>query len=161
MYLFQCLFPTVTLLAKWACELFSMNMAGVIIRTSIRGRRILTSRTVVVVGLTSIQIFRTHLFLQMLFQASFVSEFTKTIWAFQWSIVTAMSGLHMIVQKPFFREIFTARHTYKRPFSSMDPVVYIQMTFSRISFGANCTNERFFASVHSNMFFQAVNERRM
>ena len=104
MYLFQCLFPTVTLLAKWACELFSVNMAGVIIRSSIRtGRiRILTSRTVSIVdvatiGLTSIQIFRTHLFLQMLFQACFVSEFTKTIWTFQWAIVTTMSGLHMIV----------------------------------------------------------------
>ena len=69
----------------------------------------------------------------MLLQTRFISKFTETIGAFQWAIVAAMSRLHMIVQEPFFREVFSTRHANKRSFTSMDSEISVKVGMKNVA----------------------------
>ena len=110
-YLLQGLFPAVALFAERTSKLLSMN-AGAAALTRTRasnltaGTSAAAAATASAAGLTSIEIFGAHLFLQMLFQTCLVSKFAKAIGAFEWSIIAAMGRVHVIVEEPFFREVF-------------------------------------------------------
>ena len=156
-YLLQGLFPAVALFAERTSKLLSMN-AGAAALTRTRASNLTAGplAATAAAGLTSIEIFGAHLFLQMLFQTCFVSKFPKAIGAFKGSIIAAMCCLHVIVEEPFFREIFATGHTNKGPFTGMDAVVNVQVGLAGVGLGADGADERLLARVHPDVLLKAV-----
>ena len=161
-YLLQGLFPAVALFAERTSKLLSMNAgAAALTRTRASDLTAGTSAaaaaaTASAAGLTSIEIFGAHLFLQMLFQTCLVSKFAKAIGAFEGSIITAMGRLHVIVEEPFFREVFATGHTNKGPLTGMDAVVNVQVGLAGVGLGADGADEGLLARVHPDVLLQAV-----
>ena len=159
-YLLQGLFPAVALFAERTSKLLSMNAgAAALTRTRASNMTAGTSAadaTASAAGLTSIEIFGAHLFLQMLFQTCLVSKFAKAIGAFEGSIITAMGRLHVIVEEPFFREVFATGHTNKGPLTGMDAVVNVQVGLAGVGLGADGADEGLLARVHPDVLLQAV-----
>jgi hypothetical protein len=158
-YLLQGLFPAVALFAERTSKLLSMNAAA-LTRTRASNLTAGTSSAGATAGaaagLTSIEIFGAHLFLQMLFQTCLVSKFAKAIGAFEGSVIAAMCRLHMVVEEPFFREVFATGHTNKGPLTGMDAVVNIQVGLAGVGLGADGADEGLLASVHPDVLLQAV-----
>ena len=158
-YLLQGLFPAVALFAERTSKLLSMN-AGAAALTRTRASNLTAgtsaAATATAAGLTSIEIFGAHLFLQMLFQTCLISKFAKAIGAFEGSIIAAMGRLHVIVEEPFFREVFATGHTNKGPLTGMDAVVNVQVGLAGVGLGADGADEGLLARVHPDVLLQAV-----
>ena len=129
--------PAVTLVAERTRELLGVDTSG--------GG-----------ALSSGQVLDAHLFLQMLFEASLVSEFSVAVGALERSIHSTMSRLDVVVQEPLLRKVFSAVPADKRPFSGVDSVVDVQVGLARVSFRADATDEGFFARVHPYVLLQRV-----
>jgi hypothetical protein len=158
--LLQGLFPAVALFAERTSKLLSMN-AGAAALTRTRASNLTAgtsaaAATASAAGLTSIEIFGAHLFLQMLFQTCLVSKFAKAIGAFEGSIISAMGRLHVIVEEPFFRKVFATGHTNKGPLTGMDAVVNVQVGLAGVGLGADGADEGLLARVHPDVLLQAV-----
>ena len=67
-----------------------------------------------------------------------------------------MGRLHVIVEEPFFREVFATGHTNKGPLTGMDPVVNVQVGLAGVGLGADGADEGLLARVHPDMLLQAV-----
>ena len=160
-YLLQGLFPAVALFAERTSKLLGMN-AGAAALTRTRASNLTAGTSSAgatagaAAGLTSIEIFGAHLFLEMLFQTCLVSKFAKAIGAFEGSIIAAMGRLHVIVEEPFFREVFATGHTNKGPLTGMDAVVNVQVGLAGVGLGADGADEGLLASVHPDVLLQAV-----
>jgi len=155
--LLQGLFPAVALFAERTSKLLSMNAgAAALTRTRASNMTAGPLAATAAAGLTSIEIFGAHLFLQMLFQTCLVSKFPKAIGAFEGSIIPAMCRLHMIVEEPFFREIFATGHTNKGPLTGMDPVVNVQVGLAGVGLSAYGADEGLLARMHPDVLLQAV-----
>ena len=158
-YLLQGLFPAVALFAERTSKLLSMN-AGAAALTRTRASNLTAGTSAAAAasaaGLTSIEIFGAHLFLQMLFQTCLISKFAKAIGAFEGSIIAAMGRLHVIVEEPFFREVFATGHTNKGPLTGMDAVVNVQVGLAGVGLGADGADEGLLARVHPDVLLQAV-----
>jgi hypothetical protein len=159
-YLLQGLFPAVALFAERTSKLLGMN-TGAAALTRTRASNMIAGTSAAAsaaaaTGLTSIEIFGAHLLFQMLFQTGLVSKFAKAIGAFEGSIIAAMCCLHMIVEEPFFREIFATGHTNKGPLPGMDAVVHVQVGLAGVGLGAYGADERLLARVHPDVLLQAV-----
>ena len=106
--------------------------------------------------MTSVEIFGAHLFLEMLFQTGLVGKFSKAIGAFERTVITTVRCLHVIVEEPFFREIFATGHTNKGPFTGVDAVVNVQVGLAGVGLGADGADERLLARVHPDVLLKAV-----
>ena len=67
-----------------------------------------------------------------------------------------MGRLHMIVEEPFFREVFATGHANKGPLTGMDPVVNVQVGLSGVGLGADGADEGLLPRVHPDVLLQAV-----
>ena len=163
-YLLQGLFPAVALFAERTSKLLGMNAgAAAAALTRTRAASNLTAASgqtsaaaTAAARLTSIKIFGAHLLLQMLFQTCLVSKFPKAIGAFEGTVITTMGRLHMIIEEPFFREIFATGHTNKGPLTGMDAVVNVQVGLAGVGLGADGADEGLLARVHPDVLLQAV-----
>ena len=67
-----------------------------------------------------------------------------------------MGSLHVIVEEPFFREVFATGHANKGPLTGMDPVVNVQVGLSGVGLGADGADEGLLPRVHPDVLLQAV-----
>ncbi len=137
LYLFQGLFPAVTLFTERTSKLLGVGS--------------MTLST-----LTPVQVFDAHLFLQVLLQARLVSELTKTVGTLERSVVTVVGRLRMIVEKPLLGKVLAAIGANEGPLTGVNTVVNVEVGFAGVGLGADRTNKRFFTGVHTDVLLQRV-----
>ena len=107
-HLLQCLFPAVRLVTERTLELLGHS-------------------AVVEVPVAPLDVPLAHLLLEVLLEAGLVGELSGAVGALERTVHSVMGGLEVVVEEPLLSKILIAILADKRPFSSVDPVVNIEM----------------------------------
>ena len=80
----------------------------------------------------------------MLLQTGLVGKLPSTVGTLEGAVQSIVGCLEMVVEKPLLCEVFVAPLANKRPLTSMDSVVHIQMGFSSIGLLTDAAYKRLF-----------------